>query len=147
MNEEEAKQKIRAAYHRLREYRGGEDDAQGYGGSIESHIEAIRRASDGEWDDDVAKAYVKNLEAQLDEEIEESTPSFRREMAEDAITLETTDDPIRDLGVSRRGFRDELNRLDSDGDENESYDSEDMREYIEDADDIAGEDERYRYRD
>lgn len=73
--------------------------------------------------------------------MEESTPGFRRELAEDAITAEATDDPTRELGVSRRELKSELDRFESDDD------SEDMREYIEDADDSAGEDERYRYRD
>lgn len=148
MNEEVARQKIRAAYHRLREYRGGEDDMKEYGGgSIDYHIDAIRSSSDGEWNGTIAKDYVQNFEAQIEEEIEESAPSFRREMAEDTITAEETDDPLGELGVSRSELRDELGRLDPDGEENEAYDSEDMREYIEDADDTAGEDERYRYRE
>jgi hypothetical protein len=147
MNEESARQKIRAAYHRLREYRGGEDDTKEYGGSIDYHLDAIRSSSDGQWNEAIAKAYVQNLETQLEEETEESAPSFRREMAEDVITSEATDDPLRELGVSRNGLRDELSRLDPDGKDDEAYDSEDMREYIEDADDAAGEDERYRYRD
>ena len=147
MNEEVARQKIRAAYHRLREYRGGEDDIREYGGSIDYHIDAIRQSNGGEWNELIAKDYVRNLEEQLEEEIEESVPSFRREAAEDTITSEQTDDPSRELGVSRSKLRDELGRLDPNGDEDEAYDSEDMREYIEDADDVAGEDERYRYRD
>lgn len=147
MNEEVARQKIRAAYHRLREYRGGEDDIQGHGGSIDYHIDAIRQSSDGEWNELVAKDYVQNLETQLEEEIEESVPSFRREDAEDTITSEQTDDPSEELGVSRSKLREELGRLDPNANEDESYDSDDMREYIEDADDEAGEDERYRYRD
>jgi hypothetical protein len=146
MNEESARQKIRAAYHRLREYRGGEDDAKEFG-SINYHMDAIRNSGDGQWNEALAKAYVQNLETQLEEETEESAPSFRREMAEDVITSEVTDDPLRELGVSRNELRDELSRLDPDGEDNEAYDSEDMREYIEDADDKAGEDERYRYRD
>jgi hypothetical protein len=147
MNEEGARQKIRAAYHRLREYRGGKDDTKEYGVSVDYHMDAIRNSADGQWNEAIAKAYVQNLETQLEEETEESAPSFRREMAEDVITSEVNDDPLRELGVSRNELRDELSRLDPDGDENEAYDSEDMREFIEDADDTAGEDERYRYRD
>jgi hypothetical protein len=147
MNEESARQRIRTAYHKLRSYRDETDDAdlKDYGTAVATHIDAIRQASDGEWNEVTAKEYVHNFEEQVEEEVEESAPGFRREMAEDVITVEA-DDPIRELGVSRREFRDELQRLDPD-EEGDTYDSEDMREYIEDADDAAGEDERYRYRD
>lgn len=142
MNEVDARQKLRAAYHRLQSYRGEvEDDAKERAGIIDQHIDAIREAAGGEWNEQVAKDYVRNFEEQVEEEMEESTPGFRRELAEDAITVEATDDPSRELGVSRRELKSELDRFESDDD------SEDMREYIEDADDTAGEDERYRYRD
>jgi len=142
MNEDEARQKIRAAYNKLRSYRGEDDDSVKLSSStVEQHIDAIRQAGDGEWKQAVAMEYIRNFEEQVEGEVEESAPAFRREAAEDAITIEATDDPSKDLGVSRRELRDELDRFDADDD------SEDMREYIEDADDIAGEDERYRYRD
>lgn len=142
MNEVDARQKLRAAYHKLQSYRGEvEDDAKEQAGTIDQHIDAIREAAGGEWSELVAKDYVRNFEEQVEEEMEESTPGFRRELAEDAITVEATDDPTRELGVSRRELKSELDRFESDDD------SEDMREYIEDADDTAGEDERYRYRD
>jgi len=147
MNEERARQRIRTAYHKLRSYRDeiDDDDLESQSNAITTHMDAIRQAGDGTWNEVIAKEYVQNFEEQVEEETEESAPGFRRELAEDAITAEA-DDPLRELGVPRREFRDELRRLDPD-DEDEAYDSEDMREYIEDADDTAGEDERYRYRD
>jgi hypothetical protein len=144
MNEDEARQKIRTAYNKLRTYRGDDDELVKLSSStINQHVESIRRAGDGEWKKAIAKEYIRHFEEQVEEEIEESAPAFRRESAEDAITAEATDDPSRELGVSRRELRDELDRFDAD----DVNDSEDMREYIEDADDVAGEDERYRYRD
>jgi hypothetical protein len=142
MNEVDARQKLRAAYHKLQSYRGEvADDAKEQAGTIDQHIDAIRTAGNGEWSERIAKDYVRAFEEQVEEEMEESTPGFRRELAEDTITVEATDDPSRELGVSRRELKGELDRFDSDDD------GEDMREYIEDADDEAGEDERYRYRD
>jgi hypothetical protein len=147
MNEESARQRIRTAYHKLRSYRDetDDDDLESHGNAITTHMDAIRQAGDGTWNEVIAKEYVQNFEEQVEDETEESAPGFRRELAEDTIT-EEADDPLRELGVSRREFGDELRRLDPD-EEDEAYDSEDMREYIEDADDTAGEDERYRYRD
>jgi hypothetical protein len=140
MNEEQARQKIHTAYNKLRAYRGEDEPFTLSSATINQHVDAIRQAGGGEWDEKIAKEYISNVEEQVEEEIEESAPAFRREQAEDAITVEANDDPARDLGVSRRQLRDELDRFDN------VDEGEDMREYIEDADDVAGEDERYRYR-
>jgi uncharacterized protein YdcH (DUF465 family) len=143
MNEDEARQKIKAAFNRLRaEHELDDEDVKEKGNSVEYHIDAIRQASDGNWQEPIAYAYVQNLETQIEEELEEASPHLRNAFAD------TSDDPTRELGVSSREFRDELQKLSTDdGVENDLYDSEDMREYIEDADDTAGEDERYRYRE
>jgi uncharacterized protein YdcH (DUF465 family) len=143
MNEDEARQKIKAAFNRLRaEHELDDEDVKEKGNSVEYHIDAIRQASDGNWQEPIAYAYVQNLETQIEEELEEASPHLRNAFAD------TSDDPTRELGISSREFRDELQKLSTDdGVENDLYDSEDMREYIEDADDTAGEDERYRYRE
>jgi hypothetical protein len=141
MNEEQARQKIRAAYNKLRSYRGENDEPKLSTATTNRHIDTIYKAGNGEWSETIAKEYISNFEEQVEGETEASAPAFRRESSEDTITIEATDDPARELGISRRQFRDELDRFDN------VDDSEDMREYIEDADDIAGEDERYRYRD
>jgi hypothetical protein len=143
MNEDEARQKIKAAFNRLRaEHELDDEDVKEKGNSVEYHIDAIRQASDGNWQEPIAYAYVQNLETQIEEELEEAVPHLRNAFAD------MSDDPTRELGVSSREFRDELQKLSTDdGVENDLYDSEDMREYIEDADDTAGEDERYRYRE
>lgn len=56
--------------------------------------------------------------------------------ATDPVTAEETDDPTRVLGVPPDELDEELDKLDTDGD---SYDDEDMREYIEDQDEEMGE--------
>jgi hypothetical protein len=144
MDEDEARRKIKAAFNRLRAGHELEDEtAKEKPSSVDYHIDAIRQASDGTWHRPIAHAYVQNLETQIEEELEEANPHLAN-----AFT-DISDDPTRELGVSSREFRDELQKLntDDDTDSSELYDSEDMREYIEDADDTAGEDERYRYRE
>lgn len=143
MDEDAARRKIKAAFNRLRAGHELDDEtAKEKSGSVDYHIDAIRQASDGNWHESIAFAYVQNLETQIEEELEEAHPDIRN-----AFT-DISDDPTRELGVSSREFRDELQKLNTDDDTgSELYDSEDMREYIEDADDVAGEDERYRYRE
>lgn len=134
MDEVSAREKIRAAYNRLRGSRSPVTEAlvRSHSSSVDHHIDAIRKANDGEWNEAVARDYVRNLETQLEEEIEATGVGFRGQEAEDTITLEETDDPVRELGVSPREFRDELRKLEG---EDEAYDSDDMREYVEDQDD------------
>lgn len=143
MNEEVARQRIKAAFNRLRaghELDG--DAAKEKSNSVDYHIDAIRQASDGNWHEPIAFAYVQNLEAHIEEELQEVRPH------PDNAFIDMSDDPTRELGVSSREFGSELQKLNTDDDEeHDLYDSEDMREYIEDADDTAGEDERYRYRE
>lgn len=143
MDEASARQKIRAAYNRLRDSRSpvSETAVKSHSSSVDYHIDAIRKASDGEWNETVARDYVQNLEAQLEEEIEASGTGFRSQESEDIITPEETDDPIRELGVSPRELRSELNKLDG---EDDDYDSDDMREYVEDRDDDPDNLDKYR---
>jgi hypothetical protein len=144
MDENEARRKIKAAFNRLLTGHDlGDETVKDKGNSVGYHIDAIRQASDGGWHEPIAYAYVQNLEAQIEEELEEANPNLRNAFAE------VSEDPTRELGVSSKEFRDELQKLSTEDDNvtDESYDSEDMREYIEDADDEAGEDERYRYRE
>jgi hypothetical protein len=49
----------------------------------------------------------------------------------DPVMAELGDDPTKELGISPREFRDELNKQDVDNNDN---DNDDMREAIEDAD-------------
>lgn len=144
MDEPSARQKIRAAYNRLRSSRNLTSEAviKSHSRSVDYHIDAIRKASDGGWSKTVARDYVENLETQLEEEIEASGTGFRDLEAEDTITPEETDDPVRELGVPRQELRDELRKLEG---EDEDYDSDDMREYVEDRDDDS-DDQLNKYR-
>lgn len=134
MDEASTRQKIRAAYNRLQNSRGSTSEAaiKSHSRSVDHHIDAIHKASDGEWNETVAREYVQNLETQFEEEIEASGTGFRSQEAEDAITPEETDDPVRELGVPSRELRDELRKLEG---EDDDYDGDDMREYVEDQDD------------
>jgi hypothetical protein len=89
-------------------------------------------ASSGGWNETVARDYVRNLETQFEEEIEASVTGLRGQEAEDVITPEETDDPVRELGIPSRELRDELRKLEG---EDDDYDSDDMCEYVEDQDD------------
>jgi hypothetical protein len=143
MDEASAREKIRAAYNRLRSSRSPATEAmvRSHSSSVDHHIDAIRKAGDGEWNEAIARDYVRNLELQLEEEIEASGAGFRGQEADDTVTLEETDDPVRELGVSPREFRNELRKLEG---EDEDYDSDDMREYVEDQDDPEDNLDKYR---
>lgn len=75
---------------------------------------------------------VRTYEDELDNDDDDTDP----------IMAEETDDPTRELGVPSEELKRELDKLDPEG-EDDSYDDEDMREYIEDQDKNLGDKTAY----
>ena len=144
MNEEDARQKIRVALDRLRQNRSPSDETavNQHGSTVDYHIDAIIESGGGSWNETIARDYVQNLESQVEEEIEESNPVPASDTIHDPIIPEETDDPVRELGIPSQELKDELHKLDPSAEE--TYDREDMREYIQGIDERAEEDGRYR---
>ena len=69
MNEGEARQRIRTAYRRLAQSQGLIYETDVGDQTVTYHVNAIRNASGGVWNETIASDYVANLESQLEEEI------------------------------------------------------------------------------
>lgn len=138
MDEASARQKIRAAFNRLRSIKNPAEEmvVNDHSSAVNYHIDAIRVSGDGEWNERIARDYVQGFEAQIEEEIQAVG------MENSDVDIDETDDPVRELGVSSNELRDELDKLDPDHDTG-YYDSEDVREYMEDADEDG--DEKLKY--
>jgi hypothetical protein len=100
--------------------------------AVNYHIDAIRSSGDGEWNERMARDYVQGFEAQIEEEIQAAG------MDNPDADINEADDPVRELGVSSNELRDELDKLDPERG-TDYYDSEDVREYMEDADEDGDE--------
>ncbi len=87
MDEQQARQRIRSAYSRLSRSSASiyETDVESDDQTIMYHINAIRTASGGQWNNTIASDYVKNLESQLDEEIVANDRRDNEDEAEDEI--------------------------------------------------------------
>ena len=135
MDESSARQKIRAAFNRLRVQKSPAEETlvNDHSALVNYHIDAIRASSEGEWSERTARDYVQGFEAQIEEEIQ-AAGMERSELTD----IDEADDPVRELGVSGNELRDELDKLDPNRDSG-YYDAEDVREFIEDADEDGDE--------
>ena len=138
MDEASARQKIRAAFNRLRSIKSPAEESvvNDHSSAVNYHIDAIRTSGNGEWNEQMARDYVQGFEAQIEEEIQAAG------MDNPDADIDEADDPVRELGVSSNELRDELDKLDPDRG-TDYYDSEDVREYMEDADEDG--DEKLKY--
>jgi len=72
MNEQDARYKIKAALDRLRDTRSvaNEDRIEEDSSTVDYHIDNILKSGEGQWNETIARDYVQNLEAQIEQEFE-----------------------------------------------------------------------------
>lgn len=98
MDETQARQRIRIAYSRLEKSQDSlyEQDAANDDQAVSYHINAIRSAGGGAWNDVIANDYVANLESQLEEEIVAND-----RIDDDLLTDEELDEEVGNQGYDR----------------------------------------------
>lgn len=71
MTEDDARQKIQEALNKLRDNRsvGPEPSVSQADSSVDYHIDNIITSGDGQWNETIARDYIQNLQAQIEQEI------------------------------------------------------------------------------
>lgn len=79
MTEEDARHIIQVALNRLRDNRSVADEAVVSEGdtTVDYHIDNIVKSGDGEWNETIARDYIQNLEAQIEQELTSSDAEKR----------------------------------------------------------------------